>query len=214
MAVERASRQLRTWAAMRSFESRVIVATAALLVALLTVHSAFAQTPTPTTTPAAAPTPDASTVPAMPAGATLQNDSTICWTDSSDNETGFEIGVGFCERSFTFTVGANVTCFELPPEARRSAFPDDCVGAYQFWVSAFNDAGKSFPQVISMPVRKGEPPTPTPSAPTVLPGTGETPNGHDSSVNAALLAVAPLLVLFSAAAIIISRQARPSDRLG
>lgn len=165
-----------------------------------------AATSTPSPTPTATPNP--SVPPVTPAGTSLQDDARICWTDSSDNEDGFEIGVGFCDRSFTFTVGANVTCFDLPPEARRSAFPEDCFGAYQFWVSAFNDAGRSFPQVQSIPVRKGTPPTATPGAPAALPGTGARPAGHGATDGVLLLAAGSLLVLSGGLAVMINGRRR------
>lgn len=162
-------------------------------------------TPTPAATSTPSPTPDFSVVPASPTGATLENErSRICWTDASDNEKGFTVSVGFCDRQFDFTVGADVTCFDLPPEAQVSSFPEDCVGAYQFWVSAFNDAGRSFPVVISIPVRKGEPPTPAPTV--VAPGTGAPFTDGDGGSDWALpllVSVGSLLVLSGGLAAII-----------
>lgn len=200
-----------------SLLSGLVVCAAALFATISGVAAQEDTTPTPdptapvpTATPS--PTPDFSVVPAAPPGATLENERTrICWTDASDNEKGFGVSVGFCDRQFDFTVGADVTCFDLPPEAQISAFPEDCVGAYQFWVFAFNDAGRSFPVVISLPVRKGEPPTPTP-APTVVgpPGTG-APFASDSDGSGwalPLLAVGGSLLVLSAGFAAIMRSRR------
>jgi hypothetical protein len=181
------------------------------------VPATAAQTSTPTpeptaaATPTASPTPDFSVPPAAPTGATLENDrSRICWTDASNNEEGFTVSVGFCDRQFDFTVGADVTCLDLPPEARISAFPEDCVGAYQFWVYAFNDAGRSLPVVISIPVRKSVPPTPTPAPTVVAPGAGAPLAGNDADSGWALplLAVGGSLLVLSGGLVIIIRSRR------
>jgi len=202
--------------------SGLVVCAAALLAAVSGVAAQEDATPTPeptapvpTATPS--PTPDFSVVPAAPTGATLENERTrICWTDASNNETGFGVSVGFCDRQFNFTVGPDVTCFDLPPEAQISAFPEDCVGAYQFWVFAFNDAGRSFPVVISLPVRKGEPPTPTPAPTVVAPKTGAPLAGDDGGGGWALplLAAGGSLLVLSAgfAAIIRSRRSNRNAR--
>lgn len=148
----------------------------------------------------------------MPAGITSESDSRFCWTDSSDNEDGFEIGVEFCDRSFTFTVGPDVTCIDLPPEARLSAFPDDCFGAYYLTVVAFNAAGRSFPQLWWMPVRKGEPPTPTPAPTVVAPKTGAPLSGDDGGSGWALplLAAGGSLLVLSAGLGAIIRGRHPA----
>jgi len=177
----------------------------ALCVAVL-----FATAPGAAAQENATPTPDLSVAPASPTGATLENERTrICWTDASDNEKGFTVSVGFCDRQFDFTVGADVKCFDLPPEAQISAFPEYCVGAYQFWVGAFNDAGRSFPVVISIPVRKGEPPpaTPTPSVETA-PATGGAPSteGHYPSAGVLALSAAGAMLLIVGALVRVMRS--------
>lgn len=201
-----------------SLLSAFVICAAALFATVSRVGAQEDATPTPEPTATAAtatpsPTPDFSVVPAAPTGATLENERTrICWTDASDNETGFGVSVGFCGRQFDFTVGANVTCFDLPPEAQISAFPEDCVGAYQFWVFSFNDAGRSFPVVISLPVRKGEPPTATPAPTVVAPKTGAPPAGDDggSGWTLPLLAASGSLLVLSAGLTAIIRSRRPA----
>ena len=189
----------------------ILCAVTLSLVLPATAQSGRAQTPTPTSTPAVSATPDRSVPPAIPAGTSLQDNTRICWTDSSDNEDGFEIGVDTCTASYRYRVGANVTCFDVPPEAQKANMSETC-SAYQFWVAAFNAAGSSFPQVHSIPVRKVPPPVSTPGVAVALPETGVRPTEHGADGGLPLVAAGGFLVLCSALTVMMSRRLQTSGK--
>jgi hypothetical protein len=130
----------------------------------------------------------------------------LTWRDNSDNEDGFRVEIAINGRTTAFTVGANVTSFEIP-----SALRNQC-GDQRFAVIAFNDAGESRPaagigEVLECPgVLVPFTSTPTPQQPTLPTSGSSTPDGR--SVNALPYALAGLAGLFVTLAAVLRLRRR------
>ena len=144
-----------------------LVIAASLSTLMYASGAAFAQTPTPA-------------VPSAPTGVQFLG-GVLTWSDNADNEDGYKITVQTRSdieegvRELTFEVGANVTSFPLPAEARL-ACPDRI--SVELTVIAFNEAGSSDPARFAIfvlcpaPTGTAVPPLPTATAVPPLPNTG------------------------------------------
>ncbi|MCH7579947.1 MAG: hypothetical protein IIB22_06855 [Chloroflexi bacterium] len=75
-------------------------------------------------------------------------DGVLSWSDESENEQGFRILVEVSNQQgdtseFQYEVDANVTGFQLPPEA--SGLPCPSSASFGYRLIAFNEAGDSPP---------------------------------------------------------------------
>jgi hypothetical protein len=152
-----------------------------LVVALVLGGAARARSPdairTPTSTPTATPTTTSTPLPSIPAppSEVSRQDGVLRWVDNSSNEDGFQIDPMICGEEFHFTVGPNISSFQLPPEVvsrEKGPNPDGSFCTYVgYSVSAFNGAGRS--EAVGFVV-VGEPPPPGEATASAIgaPGTG------------------------------------------